>query len=370
MRWRISRRLGFGILAIALAASIGYGSSLLASPATPHLSVTKSTLPDLSIFDSISVFGGHLVVSGEVVNRCLAAMVDPLTLRLSQQVAGSCDSPQLHGENVAPVLVTNESFSGNVRIAVAIKGSTTGYRLGPEVMPFANISGGARPQWTYGDGALWIYDVGPNAGNHGGAAVLRVSETTGAVENKIPMPYLYRPFMATNQDGLWIASSDDIPGPPALYHIGTGTNRPQRLQRGTGQLSSMYATGQDLYLQTLPLHNFAPTFWHFVGPNAAIQSNRQVSVNAPSPSASDPSGLLWGIQLVPPDTNPVSYPASQSNGVFATEINPTTGRPLLSTALPSAFASQQIQGLYFDHSFWVVVSGISADSSELFRVTA
>jgi hypothetical protein len=83
-----------------------------------------------------------------------------------------------------------------------------------------DLSGGARPEWVYGGGHLWIYDVGTSLGIPGesgtSASVVEISVSTGAIERTVPMPNLYRPILVTNEDGLWAVGSDQA---TALWHV-------------------------------------------------------------------------------------------------------------------------------------------------------
>ena len=366
----IGRRV-FLLFSAVVSSAAGYGASRMsAHPTTtvPAAGIAKVALPSTVQFGDIAVFGGRLLVTGQLnstTRGCAASDVDPVSLRLSPLKTGSCDSPQLRGESVAPVFVTNATMYGNVRIATAIPGRPTAYHLGPEVMPFEDISGGARPMWTYGDGSLWIYDIGPHAGQGGGASVLRISAVTGSVQNRVPMPDLYRPAMAADADGLWIGSSPGS-GPSLLYHVPAGTNRVEALPRGDGSFLGMYATGKDLYFVSTSTSTDTETFWHLRGLQAVPVAHRVEALNpAPLPQLSAPSGL-WGV-LSEPIEDPANLPSEQPHRTSAVEIDPSTGQPLLRANLGNSFVWQTYRGVSFDGSLYFLLTG-APSGGELVRV--
>ena len=119
------------------------------------------------------------------------------------------------------------------------------------MLRYGNFSEG-RPEWTYGGGYLWLYDVGTvGAGSRPlrfVAEVLRISPTSGKVLATITMPTLTSIELAANDDGLWFAPST-LTGsaphhpPSVLYFIPALGSRPEVIQRKGQYVNWLVASG-------------------------------------------------------------------------------------------------------------------------------
>ena len=108
--------------------------------------------------------------------------------------------------------------SAVVRIAHVVAHSP-GYTLGPVVMTFPAFAwGDSAPTWIYGGGDLWLYE----SDNPGGVDLMRISATTGDVLQRLRVPKVWKPVLAYNDEGLWIAPSGQTSSPEALYLVAPG----------------------------------------------------------------------------------------------------------------------------------------------------
>ncbi len=83
---------------------------------------------------------------------------------------------------------------------------------------------------AYGPDALWIYDVATT----NGPEPLQVSPQSGAVVDVVSMPKLYRPLLAADDGGVWVANSiEGCPG-PALSYVASGAAAPTTVIADTG----------------------------------------------------------------------------------------------------------------------------------------
>ena len=83
---------------------------------------------------------------------------------------------------------------------------------------------------AYGPESLWIYDVATT----NGAELLQVSTQSGAVVDVVPMPKLYRPLLAADDGGVWVANSIEGSPGPALSYVASGASAPTTVVADTG----------------------------------------------------------------------------------------------------------------------------------------
>lgn len=205
---------------------------------------------------------------------CNSAVVNATTLALSDLATSSCANPALEGRTVLPVVTVEPKtpFDGGgvatvtVRISHLTPGAR-GFTLGPVVMSFPQESDGW-PGWTYGNGDLWLFD----ALAKGGSQLLRISGTTGAVEQHFAMPGITRPITAVNVDGFWMApagNSSEPRGGDGVYRVAPGASvliRALTLPNGD-YVRWMVASGSSLWLAPGP--NGA-SVWVLTGPKATL----------------------------------------------------------------------------------------------------
>src|SRR4051812_48928260 len=179
--------------------------------------VTSLALPFGAIWSNVEPAGGKLLVRGYANpgQGCVFLRVDPATLR-SVRSRGSCDRT---GRLTPEVRLNPRSQWQPVFVA------------GRLAFTYADASD-TRPQWTYGGGSLWLYDVMTRAGPQ----LLRYSLRTGRLQQRLHFPVqLFRPVLAANDDGAWLmaAANGGVSGAAtaALYHVAPGASRPVVLQR-------------------------------------------------------------------------------------------------------------------------------------------
>lgn len=185
---------------------------------------------------TVGVSDGHIIVGDKTGGTgCRLAVVDPKSLKLVSNKSISCSNPELSGENVLPIdsVPHPDLQTGVVRIST-YDTRTGKVHVGPVVLQYGNFSD-SRPEWTYGDHSLWIFDAeGFTTGTfkNGRAVLLRVSLSTGAVLRRYVLPNMDRILLAADDNGLWFARSNvsswsnRISEPSSLYFIGNGSKHP------------------------------------------------------------------------------------------------------------------------------------------------
>ena len=153
---------------------------------------------------------------------CVAAPIDPKSLHVGRFAVGSCNDPLLFGLTVE-VVNTPIQRSNTATISINTANRATGRVTdGPVAMTYGSYSD-TRPVIAYGSRWIWIYDVETTAGPE----LLQVSARSGTVVGTIPMPSLYRPLLAADNEGVWVANS--IGGSPAaaLSYVTAGASVPR-----------------------------------------------------------------------------------------------------------------------------------------------
>ena len=160
---------------------------------------------------------------------CAAALLDPQSLATGTLDLGNCGDPQLFGQTVEAV-TSQTPPSNNVNVSVNVVNPTTGLLTdGPVVMTY-EYSSDTHLVTAYGGESLWIYDVATT----NGPELLQVSTQSGAVVNAVPMPKLYRPLLAADDGGVWVANSIQGSPGPALSYVGSGASSPTTVDPDTG----------------------------------------------------------------------------------------------------------------------------------------
>jgi hypothetical protein len=326
-------------------------------------SVSSLVLSPADRYESLAVVGGRLILSGgphgspfasggyvpETGVRpsgiCHAATVDPSTLRLSHVTSGSCENPALYGENVLPVnyIASRKLAPGaggptlTVRIARVDRAAPGGYTLGPVVMNYQEGSG-TDVQWIYGDGSLWIYD----SATPRGAELLRVSETTGAVEQRVAMPDISRPLIATDADGFWLAAANTSLSSSksewGLYRVSPGMTAPVKV-RSIPRSGAFWlvASGHTVWL------NLESTLWRLDGPRATDKFHATYGgaqrFNQLEPATGDPTfagNTAVGLFEIVPGVGPKIVPGVGQNIIW---ISPSSGiwEPVATVKPPKSF---------------------------------
>jgi hypothetical protein len=253
------------LLAAVITGGNGRGTSFPhpAPPAATNGIVRMLNLSSSDRYESLAVVNGRLLLSGgpggslvhsasdaaqtpAQLNACHSAVVDLATLRLTDLKSGACENPSLYGETVLPIndVALGVPNGSTIRIAVAEK-SAKGYRVGPVVLRYGEFND-TDAEWAYGDGFLWIYEPLVTAST---GQLLRVSEQTGAVLQRVSMPQIVEPTIAVNDDGLWLASGVPLANSTSgLYHVAPGMRAAIRV--GNLEPTWIAASGNTLWLAT------------------------------------------------------------------------------------------------------------------------
>jgi hypothetical protein len=306
------------VFAVAVA-----GVAAVGATASPRASMVP--LPSRASFYTVEASGNRLLLSGSDTtgNGCDWLVVDANALRVKSSLDASCEQPGLASEPVVPVqFYRPQGNRTSVRIA---RPTSRPERVssGPVVMRFPEVSD-TRLEWTYGPDLLWLYDV---ATTHG-AEVVEVSTASGRVVRTVSMPKLFRPLLAADADGLWIAASvETAAGAPApTYHLAPGVGAPRLAHRAGYAAFWLVASGHTVWedIASMPhASSVRQEIWRFDGSSAAAHALASAnSLNWEATPAVQPgSAALWTVSNGP---SQASY--NSCAGQQIVRIDAVTGR--------------------------------------------
>ena len=231
---------------------------------------TASQVSEISVpIYASDYYTGTLGLSGGVIDvgdmpggtTCGIATIQPTPIHLLSSHTTSCNNPLLVGEDAMPVTSISPVGSNFGSVHIAFRDPSTGAtRVGPVVMRYGNFSD-TRPEWTYGGGYLWLYDVGTEADPARPtlpAEVLRISLTTGKVLAAVRMPPTDRVLLAANEDGLWVASGPESgwpsgsEAPQLLYFVGKHASHPEVVSQTGRAVNWLVASGHSAWASVAP----------------------------------------------------------------------------------------------------------------------
>lgn len=183
-------------------------------------------LPSSGYFQRITATPSGLLLTGvtpatagSALPVCVSAPVDPQTLVVGTVRTGNCGDPTMFDQSIevvnSPVLQTN-----NATVSINALDPVSGRVVyGPVVMTYESGSD-SQPVTASGGQWLWIYD------NHTtkGSVLLQVSVHSGAVVDTISVPSLYKPLLAADSGGVWIANAIGGSSAPALFYVPAGSS--------------------------------------------------------------------------------------------------------------------------------------------------
>lgn len=196
-------------------------------------------LPAGGTFSSVQPAGSALLLTGfaETGPACIWSTVDPSRMRLLRTHRGPCDRVpgRLHPSVVYdPKSPWQEVVLSNGRVVFRYQDASD-----------------TRPQWTYGPGALWIYDVWTRTG----AQAVRVSLANGRIVQRVHMPKMFRPVLAADLDGLWLAAASNgglgPGGPQPLLHVSPGGRSATVVHRGGRAALWLVAHGHTVVMEQI-----------------------------------------------------------------------------------------------------------------------
>ena len=325
---------------------------------------------------SLGVLDGQIVVGDNSGgNVCRLAIVQPVTLRVLSEPSTSCNDPRLLGEDVMPVesVPSVGSPLGVVRISVRNK-ATGAIHLGPVVMRYENCSD-CRPEWAYGGGSLWLYDVGtPSV-----AEVLRISLSTGAVLSTVKTPALSRVLLAPGTNGLWFAQSLESgwpsrkPRPALLYFVGNNATRPDVIPQPGDYVNWLVAAGTAAWanvqtgpntedITSFPTPTSLPVTVTVAATNANVPTNIGEGPSDAPPVLDDPGlGLVYAWP---------GWLRTLVGGALEQEIlrvNTATGRSSKLIGFTTPLGALQANVVY-NGAFYVLVGDQALAHATLYRV--
>ena len=204
-------------------------------------------LPAGGTFSSVRPAGNELLLSGyaQTGTACIRATVDPVRLKLLRTSRGPCPAPR--------VVYDPRSFW-----AAVVLGN------GRAVFRFQSYSD-TQPEWAFGPGALWVYDVNTDRGPE----LARVSLASGRVVQRVRMPKMFRPLLAADLDGAWLVPATngglgDGSQPQPLLHVALGATRAEVVHRGGRAALWLLAHGHTVWMEQIAGRTTV-SLWRFDG---------------------------------------------------------------------------------------------------------
>jgi hypothetical protein len=363
-------RIGIGLALVAAGVGAGVAASQqgggdrsghhAGTAATPPKAVVPPApgpkppgvgLPSSQLFTQISVTPDGLLLSGQTASSaaskqptCVAAALDPVSLALGPLHTGSCGDPLLNGRTVT-VVNTPIADTNNETLSVNVANPATGQvSVGQPVMTYGSYSD-TRPVLSYGNQWLWVYDVETTKGPE----LLQVSAESGAVVDTITMPELYRPFLAADDGGVWVANSEnESPVAPALSYVAVGSSVPRVVESGPLPICWLTAAGASA--------------WVGAGLQGACakETTERFSDDGPSAVYSTP-GAATPLSVIGDEADGLWTFQWSPDGQQIVSIDPDTGsESVVATVSPvpqPAFTDQGLapgQGVFFDGAIYLL----------------
>lgn len=364
---RRALRFGLGLVLVAAGVGVGIAASsnggaghpgrhtvarskaaapLVAAPKPPGV-----PLPSSALFTQIAATGNGLLLTGQTSATagdtsptCVAATVNPVSLTLGPLQTGSCGDPLLYGQTVeavnTPIVGTN---NGTVSIDTADP-ATGQVHDGPTVMTYGSYSD-TRPVIAQGTQWLWIYDVETS----NGPELLQVSAQSGQIVDTIAMPPLYRPFLAADDGGVWVANSEnESPPPPALSYVAAGAASPRVVESGPRPICWLTAAGTSAWVGAGLQGSCAKETTERFSDAGASAIYTTPGGATPLSVIGDEAQGLWTFQWSP-------------TGQQILSIDPDTGSESVAASVPAvpqpAFTDQGLapgQGVVFDGAIYLL----------------
>ncbi len=204
---------------------------------------------------------------GWTSNGCEMRLLDARTLHI-EAVDHGC-------AGLAPVarglVVDDRATADQIHVSTtnAVTGKTT---VGPTLMTRANWDW-AHSGAVEGNGALWIYGLGPFGHT---SVLLEVSTKTGALLRRFHVPAGEDPFMAVNADGFWVTQSayggSSCARECTLWHVAPGSGRLIAVRSLGVRTQWLRASADSIYADVLTGtgDRFTQAIWRLVGPGARV----------------------------------------------------------------------------------------------------
>lgn len=382
VKTRLVHRLAAGAFAatlgtiVLIAGLTGANSAASSVPGTSVAHVKIRLLASGVYTGNLSVVNGRIVVGDETgATVCRITSIDPAALRVVSNRSANCTDPSISGETVMPIVVVPTPRSRFGFVKIATRNATSGaIHVGPVVLRFAASVSDARPQWTYGAGYLWIFASGStSSGATTGrpSEVLRISLTTGQLVSKVSVPFLNRVELAANNDGLWMARSQETTatGTALVYFIGANAGHTRIVVKRGDYAAWLAASGHSAWATLLGYSGSGiAEVATFSSPTAKprttpLTANAYVPIESgqelfdAEPVLVDPGKGLLFIATVYPKKGP---PAVSTKEIF--KFNPTTGRETKIASIETSVGSFQA-GLVYQGDLYFLNGGQSLDAS-------
>jgi hypothetical protein len=276
MEWRGAMRACVALLVVATSSIPG---QTLAA-AVPETRAPKAFSADLSTVAIpaenylLSVTGGEVWLSWQpTATDCLRQTVGPVGLALGRTQRYDCTGfENVQGDPDARLQFYSD---GGYQLRAAITDPSSGKtRYGPVLTTLQLWSWARSGAPVFGGGYIWAYYLGGNTGPQ----LFEISATTGRLERRFALLAGDNPFLAYNDDGLWVAQSGWA-GPSCssgcpLWNIPPGARRARVVLRAGVADQWFLVSGKSLFadvLTRLPaLAGYRQAIWRLDGTDADV----------------------------------------------------------------------------------------------------
>jgi hypothetical protein len=244
-----------------------------ASSAMPSLSRARviASTPFAPAGYQLSVDQGEIAVTAEAGwtdNSCRTRLLSPRTLRVVAVDRGCLST------STRPAGVISDDRAAGDEVRVMTRNLVTGKpKLGPRLFTLDNWDW-AHSGAVQGDGAYWIYELGPFGHR---SSLIEVSTSTGTVIERFSVPAGPDPFMAVDADGFWITQSGYGGSSCArlctLWHVAPGSSRLVAQRSLSTRTQWLIASGPSIYADVLTSahhYGFVQSIWRVDGGGARV----------------------------------------------------------------------------------------------------
>jgi hypothetical protein len=252
---------------LGLAVSLVVAHAAGATTSATRFSIVTSSISRSAVPGSLSTWDGQgnpgegypyiwcrwspsrtsITVAQAATYSCNASLVDAPLLVLPAPGSFEILATPISGEMPQ---VENGGLTDELRFVTRDDGVV---HVGPPLMEFADVSGGARPSFDEADGSLWIFDDRTERGSE----VIRISTATGALLQRTAMPAISRPIIGVNALGFWLAQDADSLGAAPEPQLGVwlaaiGASHGELVKANAGDFWAMQSDGDAMDIFVSP----------------------------------------------------------------------------------------------------------------------
>jgi hypothetical protein len=175
----------------------------------------------------------------------------------------------------SPMVVNSVGAVGSGQdVAACVAWVNAGHRtVSAPIFVYSDVSD-EQPLYVIWGDSLWVYDVATTRGPE----LLRLSNSTHRVLQRVPLPGFVRPTIAADNEGLWFGQGEDSQSSLGLlYLVGPKSSRPVLILKKHSQaefIAKICVSGNAAWIEQETPGSFASTGYLIDRPGTAAVSQR------------------------------------------------------------------------------------------------